>query len=88
MSATLGFPIVNVPVLSKTIVSTLLKACITSLPFNRTPFRAPLPMPATLDTGTPITKAPGHPKTKIVIASSISREISQTIMAKTKTTGV
>ena len=43
---------VKVPVLSNTIVSSLLKSLITSLPFRRMPWRAPLPIPATLDTGT------------------------------------
>src|SRR5690554_969733 len=49
-------------------VSTLLKSPITSLPFNKIPSLAPLPILATLDTGTPITSAPGQPSTKIVTA--------------------
>src|SRR5690625_3354360 len=68
--ATSGFPIVNVPVLSKITVSALLKSFITSLPFKSTPLRAPFPIPETFETGTPITNAPGHPKTSAVIASS------------------
>ncbi len=70
---------VSVPVLSKTMVSTRLKSLITSLPFRSTPCRAPLPIPATLETGTPITSAPGQPRTNIVMANSTSREINQTM---------
>ena len=70
------------------IVSTRLKSLITSLPLRRMPFFAPFPIPATFDTGTPITKAPGQPNTRIVIANSISFDINQTINANTKTVGV
>src|SRR5699024_8635047 len=54
----------------KITVSALLKSFFTSLPFKSTPLRAPFPIPETFDTGTPITNAPGHPKTSAVIASS------------------
>ena len=60
MSVTSGFPFVNVPVLSNTMVSTFDNLSITSPPFTRTPFLAPFPIPATFDTGAPITKAPGQ----------------------------
>ena len=66
----------------------LAKLCVTSLPLIKTPFLAPLPIPATLDTGTPITRAPGHPRTKIVIASSTFLVINPTTKPKTKTAGV
>ncbi len=79
---------VSVPVLSNTMVSNLLKSLITSLPFNNTPCLAPFPIPATLDTGTPITRAPGHPKTSMVIANSISFEIKNTIIPRPRTAGV
>ena len=52
------------------------------------PFFAPLPIPATVDTGTPIIKAPGHPNTITVIASLRSLVIRPTIIAITKTAGV
>ena len=61
---------------------------MTSLPLNKIPCRAPFPIPDTFETGTPITSAPGHPRTKIVTANSILRLISQTIIANTKTEGV
>ncbi|MPM44048.1 hypothetical protein SDC9_90726 [bioreactor metagenome] len=87
-SATLGFPWVRVPVLSKTMVSTRLKSPITSLPFKRIPCFAPLPIPATLETGTPMTNAPGQPKTKMVMANSMSFVRIPTIMDRAKTAGV
>jgi len=87
-SVTSGLPRVNVPVLSKTIVSTLLRALMTSLPLKRMPWRAPFPMPATLETGTPITRAPGQPRTRIVTASSGSRVNASTSMPRTRTAGV
>ena len=61
---------------------------MTSLPFKRTPLRAPFPIPATLETGTPMTNAPGQPRTKIVIANSTFWVIAQTMNARTKTVGV
>ena len=51
-------------------------------------FFHPFPFPATFDTGTPITNAPGQPSTSIVIASSTSLENIHTINANTKTAGV
>ena len=61
---------------------------MTSEPFSRTPFRAPFPIPATFDTGTPITKAPGQPNTRTVIASSTFCEMTHVMNAPIKTAGV
>ena len=61
---------------------------ITSLPLSSTPFLAPLPIPATFDTGTPITNAPGQPNTRIVTASAISLVINPTTIPSTSTVGV
>ena len=52
------------------------------------PFLAPLPIPATVDTGTPITKAPGQPSTITVTASLRSLVIKPTTIAIISTAGV
>ncbi len=52
------------------------------------PLLAPLPIPATVDTGTPITRAPGQPSTMTVIANLRSLVIRPTAIAITSTAGV
>ena len=85
---TSGWPIVNVPVLSKAISSTFRISSITCEPLKIMPFLAPLPIPATVETGTPITNAPGQPRTIIVIANLKLRVITPTIRAMIKINGV
>ena len=79
---------VRVPVLSNTMVSSRLKSLMTSLPLSRIPCRAPLPIPATFDTGTPMTRAPGHPSTRMVMASSMSFDMIPTNIDNNNTAGV
>ena len=81
-------PLVNVPVLSKTKVSILEKVSIASPPLTKMPRFAPLPIPATFETGAPMTKAPGQPRTKTVMAKRKSRLIRPTSNAISKTVGV
>ena len=60
ISATAGFPIVMVPVLSRTTVSSVDAISRASLILNRTPFSAPLPVPAIMAVGVASPNAHGH----------------------------
>ena len=68
MAVTSGLPRVKVPVLSKTKAFNFERFSITSPPLIKIPFLAPFPIPATIETGAEITKAPGHAITKNVRA--------------------
>ena len=59
-----------------------------SPPLINEPFLAPFPIAATLDTGAPMTNAPGHAITKNVIDKCKSLVIIQTRIDNTKTPGV
>ncbi len=85
---TSGLPTVSVPVLSKAITFTVPSFSIISPPLISMPCLAPLPIPATIDTGVDITKAPGHAITSRVSASSISFVIMKTTTAKIMMPGV
>ena len=53
-----------------------------------TPLRAPLPIPATMETGAEITSAPGQAMTRKVSASSTLRETAYTRMDRMTMVGV
>ena len=59
-----------------------------SPPLIRVPFFAPLPIPATFETGAPMTNAPGQAITKNVIAKWTSRIIKYTSTDNSATPGV
>ena len=75
ISVTCGRPWVRVPVLSRTTVSARLNVSRASADLNRTPFRAPCPVPTIMATGVARPKAQGQEITKtempVVSANSI-----------------
>ncbi len=68
IAVTSVFPVVRVPVLSKAIRVTLPAFSRNSPPLTRTPDLAALPMPATMEIGVEMTRAPGQPMTNKVRA--------------------
>ncbi len=64
MSVTSGFPLVIVPVLSKTIVSTSLSVCRAAPWRISTPFSAPIPLPTIRAVGVASPRAQGHAMTR------------------------
>ncbi len=69
-SVSFGVPSVRVPVLSKTIVSSLCALSRASPPLIRIPFSAPLPVPTIMAAGVASPTAHGHEITRTVIAMS------------------
>src|SRR3989304_2330576 len=65
-----GSPLVNVPVLSNTIVCSLLAFSIASAPLNNTPYSAALPVPAIIALGVANPTAHGQEITKTVTDKS------------------
>ena len=66
------FPYVRVPVLSKTIVSTLLAFSRVSLFLTSIPFLAQIPSPTTMASGVARPKAQGQATTKTVTKDMIA----------------
>ena len=67
MSVTSGFPLVSVPVLSSTTVSTLCKCSKASAFLKSTPIRAALPVPTIIATGVAKPRAQGQEITRTAI---------------------
>ena len=64
----LNLPVVRVPVLSKNMVETRLKASRKLLPLNITPCRASCPIPPKYESGMEITRAHGQDTTRNIRA--------------------
>ena len=71
-----SFPSVNVPVLSKTIVSICFKASILSLDFIKTPLLLQFPIATTIASGVANPNAHGHATTKTLTKLKIALSIS------------